>query len=106
MILNDLGAVCGTDAEMCNAFNEFFTSVFTVEDTSSVPSTKFTVSEAGIADIEDVDLTLKVVADKLALLRADKATGTDDLSPRLLNLRGDQKPNIRTANEYMAEITR
>jgi ribonucleases P/MRP protein subunit RPP40 len=82
--LVEAGTVSSSDIEMSEAFNEYFVTVFTVEDCSvlPIPRTMYTGSEQDKLSV--IEVTEETVAKKLALLRADKAQGADDLSPRLL----------------------
>ena len=68
-------------AEMVNAFNDYFISLFTKEDTSRLPAP---VTLTNIK-CSDVNFTISDVYDKLAKLHPDKVAGPDNLmSPRFL----------------------
>ena len=81
-IVDDLGHVVDDSASMANLFNDYFTTVFTTEDTSSMPSA--TTASALNVELHDVLFTEELVSEKLHLIRDDKAAGPDDLLPRFL----------------------
>jgi ribonucleases P/MRP protein subunit RPP40 len=83
-VVNSVGVECSSDIDMCEAFNEYFSSVFTTEDLSNMPEPKLMYSGLDRDELCDVNLTQGMIADKLASLRADKASGADNLSPRFL----------------------
>ena len=66
--------------EKTEVLNLFFSSVFTVEDTSNIPD--FNAKCSALAD--SVEVTEKMISDKLLQLNVNKATGPDGLHPRLL----------------------
>ena len=83
-LMDETGVVIGTDEEMCEAFNEYFASVFTVEDTTAIP-TPVQMWRLSCEDaLSEIKLDLGVVESKLDKLREDKSMGADELSPRLL----------------------
>ena len=63
---------------MSQEFNKFFGSVFTKETSGEVPEADWMHKEndRGLCDIE---ITEKIVLEKLDGLRDDKAAGADDL---------------------------
>jgi len=73
-----------TDKEMFKAFNEFFATVFTGEDTRNVPNVQRMIFGTKKEELSDLIISQKIVADKLVKLRVYKATGADELSPRYL----------------------
>ena len=78
------GSVIDTDEGMCEAFNDYFASVFTTEDTTVIP-TPIQMWKRSCEDaLSDIELDLGVVESRLGKLREDKSMGADDLSPRLL----------------------
>jgi len=72
------------DKEMSKAFNEYFSTVFTVEDTCNVPNVQRMFSGTKEEDLSDLIIAQEIKADKLAKLRINKATGADELSPGYL----------------------
>ena len=72
--------------EMAECFNKQFLSVFTTEDTSSIP-TPDEVYEGSEKDrLVDVEISEEMVKARLAALREDKSPGPDDFLPRLLKM--------------------
>jgi len=65
---------------MVDCFNNYFASVFTPEDTSSMP----TVPDCADIQCSDINFTEYEVLSKLSKLRPDKAAGPDNLLPRFL----------------------
>jgi len=63
-------------------FNEYFSSVFTKEDLSSIPTCAN--KPLPFFHISEIDITEDMVKSKLKRLRPDKAGGADNLLPRLL----------------------
>ena len=61
-----------------------FSSVFTLEDTSSlpVPETKFEGSEG--ERLGQLDVTPEVVASKIDNIKENKSPGVDGISPKIL----------------------
>ena len=75
------GALVSDDEGKATVLNTFFSSVFTVEDVSNIPVCSYT--SAGPA-IEDVDVSVDVVASKLSSLKPFSAPGPDGFHPRIL----------------------
>ena len=69
---------------MAENFNTFFSSVFTDEDMGNMPMADKTFSGGTDGALQDVIVSDKVIIDKLAKLRSDKAAGADAMSPWLL----------------------
>ena len=73
---------------MAEELNMHFSSVFTQEDTSSlpVPGTKFKGSEGG--RLGQLDVTPEVVASKINnIMKEDKSPEVDGISPKILKKR-------------------
>ena len=62
-------------------FNDYFSSMFSREDLVSIPKVDGGPAGGGLFDIV---ISREKVRDMLSKLRADKASGVDELSPRLL----------------------
>jgi len=80
-------SVCGvlkTDPhEIAEELNDYFSSVFTKEDMQNLPQNNCSCTNR--ADLEDIHITEEtVIMMKMNKRREDKATGADDISPRLL----------------------
>ena len=71
--------------EMAEQFNNYFASVFSVEDTSNVPSADKLFQGSEAEALHEIPVTGEMVRKKLDRLRSDKAAGADDLAPRFLN---------------------
>ena len=83
-LMDGTGAVIDTDEEMCEAFNEYFASAFTVEDTTTIPTPVQIWKQSCENALSEIKIDLGVVESRLDKLREDKSVGADELSPRLL----------------------
>jgi len=81
---DETGTLVNSDEGMCESFNDYFTSVFTREDTTNIPRGEQVWKGRDKEALCDVIIDHTVVEDRLNKLRADKSTGADGLSPRLL----------------------
>ena len=79
--LMENGALVSDDEGKAIVLNNFFSSVFTIEDLSNIPDT-FNVYAGPVLD--DVDISADVIALKLASLKPFSAQGPDGLHPRIL----------------------
>ena len=70
MILDDL--------EMSEILNSYFGSVFTKEDVK-LPEVERVFKGDMSSNLRDIVITSEMVAEKLKILRSNKAPGTDDL---------------------------
>jgi len=68
------------DHGMAELLNNFFSSVFTRENTGHIP----TAPEMETSVLEDVIITEKKVREKIRKLKTESATGPDEIGPRLL----------------------
>lgn len=68
---------------MVQSFNDYFVSVFTSEDVSSIPEPVPMMTES-TEECHDILFTEQDVVVSLSRLREDKAAGADELSPRFL----------------------
>jgi len=80
-VTNTNGNTTDSTDEIVSVFNDYFTSVFTAEDTTSLP---VPMSMTGNYNIEDINFDEQDILKLLSRLRADKAAGADDLTPRFL----------------------
>jgi len=83
-VSDDKGRQIHNDLEMAEAFNMYFTSVFTREDVSSLPDPVDICTDSDDKKLLDVAFTIEDMKDQLEKLRVDKAAGADGLSPRFL----------------------
>ena len=81
VLSRDDGVWAESPEDVAEKFNEYFSSVFSVEDVGSIPEA---VGGSGVGGLSDLIVSRKKVRELLAKLRADKAPGVDELFPRLL----------------------
>ena len=75
------GTTTKNDSEKAETLNDFFSSVFTDEDTSSIPEPP----EHDIRiNLEELHITIEGVFKKLSDLKPNKSPGPDGLHPRVL----------------------
>ena len=84
--LDNGDSVTSDDEEMANLLNDFFGSVFTREDTSSIPSPPITFNSKILSEFS---ITPEQVAKKLEALKEGSAPGPDNLSAKLLKVLSD-----------------
>jgi hypothetical protein len=72
--------------EMSEMFNEYFASVFTVENVQDIPEGEKIFKGTEEEKLRDFIVTEDMVEAKLQKLRSDKAAGADDMSPRFLKM--------------------
>ena len=87
---------------MAEELNLHFISVFTREDTSSlpVPETKFNGPEG--ARLGQLVVTTEVVATKINSMKENKSPGVDVISPKILNETVEQ---ISTPREHVFNMS-
>ena len=68
------------DLDKANILNNYFSTVFTKEDTSNLPS----MEDSTYSTIDSLNLTVDGVSNLLHNLEVHKACGPDGISPRLL----------------------
>lgn len=80
------GCVVSEDEHKATLLNNYFSSVFTVEDNTYVPDPiqifKGNISHEGL---NNIDITEEVVYKKLSEINVNKSCGPDDLHPKLLH---------------------
>ena len=81
---DDHGHEVSHPGAMADIFNKQFLSVFTAEDTTSIPQPAQIFEKLDSDRLLNVEITVEDVKARLASLREDKSSGADDLSPRLL----------------------
>ena len=69
---------------MAEMFNQFFTSVYTIEDTDNIPTAEPLFRADDDQKLLDIHIDEELVRRKLDRLRSDKAPGADNMSPRVL----------------------
>ena len=78
-LINDNGEAVEEPKEQANILNDFFSSVFTIEDKTSLPDIDHREEDMPAIDIQSDDMM-----SRLQKLRADKAPGPDCIHPRML----------------------
>ena len=78
------GQIISDSIDMAEQLNNYFTSVFTREDSTDMPTVINVTNSTSNAYIADITVTPAQVRKKLERLRSDKAAGPDNLSPRVL----------------------
>jgi ribonuclease P/MRP protein subunit RPP40 len=82
---DNLGKVIEDDQETANLLNNYFSSVFTIEDCGNIPEPlkvfKGKFEEEGLMNIK---ITSELVENKLKSLKVDKCPGLDGIHPKML----------------------
>lgn len=82
-ILDDNGTLLDSDTSVVRRFNEYFSSVFTAENTATLPLQN-PIQPPQNLSINDLHFDVESVSKVLAKLRPDKSMGPDGLAPMLL----------------------
>ena len=79
------GSIISDSRAIADLLNNYFSSVFTVEDLSFIPnaSSKFDLKNSEI--LSEIRIDEKLVEEKLAKLNTSKSQGADELNPKLLS---------------------
>ena len=88
-LVDDSGVTMESDVEMAERLSRYFASVFTEEDLTSVPTPEPVFTGPSEEALKDIDISEEIIRKHLRKLRVDKASGADDLSPRLLLMVSD-----------------
>ena len=83
LTLNYDGSIISDDAAKATCFNDYFSSVFTSEDTASLPDLQSTIVR-GSDILTSIDFTSNDVFDVLTSLNVSKTCGPDFIPARLL----------------------
>ena len=67
--------VADSDHDKCEHFNELFSSIFTVENHTSIPQH---ISDEHRSSLTNITITLVTVFDKLSQLNPTKTSGPED----------------------------
>ena len=84
LVDNSSGEIISDPIDMTEQLNDYFSSVFTRENFSQMPSMDEKFDDANSTSLTDIRISSDQVMKKLDRLRSDKASGPDDLSPRVL----------------------
>ena len=87
---NGLGEVIVDDEKAANLLNDYFSSVFTVEDCSFIPDASVVFDRNILGEgLSEIEITADMVETKLSKLNINKCPGLDGIHPKLLfELRG------------------
>ena len=83
-LTTDSSVAISQPRDIAEMFNEYFASVFTVEDIASVPAAESMFQGSEDEKLLDIHISEDTVRKKLTQLRTDKAPGADNMSPRIL----------------------
>ena len=83
-LVDDQGDTTNSPQDLAEKFNTYFSSVFTVENLSNLPTADKIFHGAESDKLQEVLFDETTVRKKLEKLRSDKASGVDELSPRIL----------------------
>ena len=81
---DDAGNIVTNNKSTANIFNEYFVSVFTIEDTNSIPTPDVIFESSQMESLNKIDIMNEMVYKKLNDLNVHKCPGSDDLHPKLL----------------------
>jgi len=82
--LSDKGTLLDSDIKTTQRFNEYFSSVFTAENTSTLPISEPLKSQQELSSFCELQFDVESVHRVLSKLRPDKAMGPDGLASMLL----------------------
>ena len=81
-LTDDNGTKTTSDEEKSTLLNNYFSSVFTNENTSNIPNFEKIIDESNT--ISNAEVTIEEMTSLLKNLKPDKSPGTDEIHPRLL----------------------
>jgi hypothetical protein len=82
---NTIGKVVTDDKEAANMLNEYFSSVFTIEDCSNIPEpVKVFEGKIETEGLLELKITREMVENKLENLNVNKCPGLDEMHPKIL----------------------
>ena len=76
------GTTVGDDSAMADILNNMFSSVFTKEDVSKIPTASLVYS--GSSPLTTIAFQQEIIKEKIGKLRSSSAPGPDGLTPKLL----------------------
>ena len=78
------GKVITDDLTSANILNQYFSSVFTKENTETLPEPQSVFDSSINNELLDIDITEAIVLQKLNNIKLNKSAGIDEIHPRLL----------------------
>jgi hypothetical protein len=81
---DEVGNVVTDSKTTANIFNDYFASVFTIEDTDFIPEAENIFTGSVSECLSDIDIQENIVYKKLSELNIHKCPGSDELHPKLL----------------------
>jgi len=83
-LVDDQGIVRSFPQEQVHEFNSYFTTVFNTESLGNIPEADRIFQGSDAEKLCDIVIDSELVRKKFDRLRPDKASGPDDVSPRIL----------------------
>ena len=83
-LIDDAGRCLNGPQDIANEFNDYFSSVFAVENTACIPDPVKMFHASEEDRLRTIELSVEDVIKALSRIRQDKSGGPDDVSPRLL----------------------
>ena len=76
------GKIISSDEGMGELLNEYFANVYTIEDTSELPTTL--IKYEGNEPLENIEITEEIIKLKIRKLNKNKSPGPDEFHPRVI----------------------
>ena len=83
-LTDNMGRSLGGIQDIVGEFNNYFTTVFTLENTKDLPEPVKIFKGSELNMLTQVEITAADVSKQLMKLRTDKSGGPDELKPRYL----------------------
>ena len=83
-LVDDQGTIRSLPQEQAQEFNSYFTTVFNVESLGNIPEADRIFQGSDAEKLNYIVIDSELVRKKFDRLRPDKASGPDDVSPRIL----------------------
>ena len=83
-LVQESGSTVTDGKHIAEVLNDYFSSVFTKEVTSSMPEARRIFTGDNSEVLKDITVDVDIVRTKLKALRPDKAAGPDNIPPKLL----------------------
>ena len=82
---DETGNVISYSNGMCKLLNNYFSSIFTVENLKTIPEARSVFKEDHKNKLQDIELKQAITYEELKTLKPNKATGVDKLDLGFLN---------------------